>query len=333
MQLQNYHQLYITQICRDVVSVNQLAARLTGRNLPLSHFNLKSLEEITTRARLLEMSVNDRARELDQIINDHGAAQQHFLTDAVEQPWERAVTANKLPCYINRTTESVHYLSPKYTEIINSLVHFNFVRYSAYRTAMKLKALQSAFGLDQVTVDILASAFENHGLGPNARARQSVVKIDEKGEGAAAASTSNGKSETTKGTTAPQKVAKIFDMNINPETGELIPYELRQMGVSEMISCLNEIFKAVNAAANNNINSAAIGSEITSGVGSTSSSAASSSQPGTSKAASSKRSNGAGGKDSAIDSPGTGSNNINNSINVPLSVDLCLNFMLSLFDG
>lgn len=80
--------------------MNELSARLTGRNIPLSHANLKSLEEVTTRARLLQVSVDERARELEQMLRDHGAAQQHFLTEAVEAPWERAVTSNKLPCYI-----------------------------------------------------------------------------------------------------------------------------------------------------------------------------------------------------------------------------------------
>lgn len=80
--------------------MNELAARLTGRNVPLSHANLKSLEEVTTRARLLQVAVDERARELDQAVLDHGTAQQHFLVEAVEEPWERAVMANKLPCYI-----------------------------------------------------------------------------------------------------------------------------------------------------------------------------------------------------------------------------------------
>lgn len=80
--------------------VNELAARLTGRNVPLSHANLKTLEEVTTRARLLQVSVDERARDLEQAVHDHGNAQQHFLTEAVDAPWERAVTANKLPCYI-----------------------------------------------------------------------------------------------------------------------------------------------------------------------------------------------------------------------------------------
>lgn len=314
------------------MNVNQLAARLTGRNLPLSHYNLKSLEEITTRARLLEMSVNDRGRELDQIINEHGAGEQNFLTEAVEQPWERAVTSNKLPCYINRATESVHYLSPKYTEIINSLVHFNFVRYCAYRTAMKLKALQSAFGLDHVTVQMLASAFENHGLGPNAKARTSIASSEENAEAAKSSPRTEEKSDATAPKTARKsmprndekdghatkttKAAKSFDMNINAETGDLIPYELRHMGVSEIISCLNHIFEAVNVGLGNN------GSDITSGVGSNSSAA--SSQPGTS----SQR-----GKQANLDSPDTNGSNAQSTINVPLSVDLVLNFMLSLFDG
>lgn len=92
--------MYVVPVSRDVIHVNEIAARLTGRNVPLSHGNLKSLEEVTTRARLLRISIDERSRELDQIQQDHGRQQQHFLTEAVDEPWERAVTNNKLPCYI-----------------------------------------------------------------------------------------------------------------------------------------------------------------------------------------------------------------------------------------
>lgn len=98
--LRAFNHIHVAPVARDSVSVNELAARLTGRNVPLSHSNLKSLEEITTRVRLLQLSVDERARDLERIVQEHGSEQQDFLTKAVEEPWERAVTSNKLPCYI-----------------------------------------------------------------------------------------------------------------------------------------------------------------------------------------------------------------------------------------
>lgn len=73
---------------------------MTGRNVSLSHEYLKTLEDATSRVRLLQFAVDERHRELNKIINDQGSVQQHFLCEAVEEPWERTVTANKLPCYI-----------------------------------------------------------------------------------------------------------------------------------------------------------------------------------------------------------------------------------------
>jgi len=80
--------------------VNELAARITGCNVLLSHSNLNHLEELNTRSRLLQLAVEERQKAIEQSIRDHGSAQQQFLNSAVDHPWERAVAANKVPYYI-----------------------------------------------------------------------------------------------------------------------------------------------------------------------------------------------------------------------------------------
>jgi dystrophin len=80
--------------------VNELAARITGCNVLLSHSNLNHLEELNTRSRLLQLAVEERQKAIEQSIRDHGSAQQQFLNAAVDHPWERAVAANKVPYYI-----------------------------------------------------------------------------------------------------------------------------------------------------------------------------------------------------------------------------------------
>lgn len=50
------------------------------------------------------------------------------------------------------------------TELINTLNEFNEVRYSAYRTAMKLRSVQRHLCLDLVKFDGLIEIFYNCGL-------------------------------------------------------------------------------------------------------------------------------------------------------------------------
>lgn len=73
---------------------------MTGSNLLLSHLNLNKLEELNTRWKLLQVSIDERKKALEQSIIDHGSVQQQFLNDGVEHPWERAVASNKVPYYI-----------------------------------------------------------------------------------------------------------------------------------------------------------------------------------------------------------------------------------------
>jgi len=47
---------------------------------------------------------------------------------------------------------------------MNSLTEFNEVRYSAYRTAMKLRTVQRRLCLDLVLLDNLINIFNQHGL-------------------------------------------------------------------------------------------------------------------------------------------------------------------------
>lgn len=352
--MQNFNQIYVIPITHDTVNVNQLSARLTGRNVPLSHGNLKSLEEVTTRARLLEMDVHERRQELNRIVTDHGSAQQHFLTDAVDQPWERAVTDNKLPCYINHTTESVHMLSPKYTEIMASLTKFNYIYYSAYRTAFKLRSLQRQLCLDKVSFDMLTNAFEHHKLGPNhssgsleksktngtavaptqpaqppslsSISSPSTTASDNQASSSASTGTnskqsqskqansssattatcrsqSNGTATTVSATNGPSTTTTAAQGSNGQQTAtENIPYELRFIGISDIISCLNMIFESANDA---------IRREDAEKVAQAT---------GKSKKSSKNQQNLGDSLESKL-------------INVPLCVDLCLNLVLALYDA
>ena len=49
-------------------------------------------------------------------------------------------------------------------ELMSSLTEFNEVRYSAYRTALKLRAVQKRLCLHLISINTLIAIFDEHGL-------------------------------------------------------------------------------------------------------------------------------------------------------------------------
>nr|XP_027202753.1 dystrophin-like [Dermatophagoides pteronyssinus] len=304
-QLKTYNQMYVVPVSRDVIHVNEIAARLTGRNVPLSHGNLKSLEEVTTRARLLRISIDERSRELDQIQQDHGRQQQHFLTEAVDEPWERAVTNNKLPCYINRQTETVHLLSPRYIQIIDSMNEFNDVRYAAYRTAMKLRRLQLKLGLNYVNLNNLVQAFEQYGLGPNNNSQRKLSKNLKSDNTTNDDSSNDNKKEST--TTNNRE-----EDNINDD----LPYELRLISVPDIVSCLKKIFETAEIERQQQEERSTTTTKTSSN-----------------KKQSKDKENVKILANNNADDNDLKSSSSSMAINIPICVDLCLNWLLDLYDA
>ncbi|XP_076371718.1 dystrophin-like isoform X2 [Tachypleus tridentatus] len=153
----------VTPLQRYLEDVNEAAGRITGCNVLLSHANLNRLEELNTRWRLLLLAIEDRRKQLESALTDQSTTQQ-FLNAPVEEPWERAVSGNKVPYYINHLSETTHWDHPKMVELMESLAEYNNVRYSAYRTAMKLRTVQKQLCLDLLNLNNLINAFDQHGL-------------------------------------------------------------------------------------------------------------------------------------------------------------------------
>ncbi|CAN8018129.1 unnamed protein product, partial [Ixodes persulcatus] len=147
-----------------VESLNEAAGAITSCGVLLSHNNLNRLEELNGRWRLLQLAIDERRRQLEHALLDQGSAQQQFLNASVEQPWERAVAGNKVPYYINHISETTHWDHPRMMEMMDSLVEFNDVRYSAYRTSMKIRTIQKNLCLDLVFMNNAINAFDQHGL-------------------------------------------------------------------------------------------------------------------------------------------------------------------------
>ncbi|XP_062039368.1 dystrophin isoform X13 [Lepus europaeus] len=157
----------IAPLKENVSHVNDLGRQLTTLDIQLSPYNLSTLEDLNTRWKLLQVAVEDRVRQLHEAHRDFGPASQHFLSTSVQGPWERAISPNKVPYYINHETQTTCWDHPKMTELYQSLADLNNVRFSAYRTAMKLRRLQKALCLDLLTLSAACDALDQHNLKQN----------------------------------------------------------------------------------------------------------------------------------------------------------------------
>ncbi|XP_072205225.1 dystrophin isoform X13 [Excalfactoria chinensis] len=150
-----------------VHQVNELAHRFAPADIQLSPYTLSCLEDLNTRWKVLQVAIDERIRQLHEAHRDFGPTSQHFLTTSVQGPWERAISPNKVPYYINHETQTTCWDHPKMTELYQSLADLNNVRFSAYRTAMKLRRLQKALCLDLLNLSAACDALDQHNLKQN----------------------------------------------------------------------------------------------------------------------------------------------------------------------
>ncbi|XP_032728995.1 utrophin isoform X4 [Lontra canadensis] len=113
------------------------------------------------------VSVDDRLKQLQEAHRDFGPSSQHFLSTSVQLPWQRSISHNKVPYYINHQTQTTCWDHPKMTELFQSLADLNNVRFSAYRTAIKIRRLQKALCLDLLELNTTNEVFKQHKLNQN----------------------------------------------------------------------------------------------------------------------------------------------------------------------
>uniref|UniRef100_F7CLV2 Dystrophin related protein 2 n=1 Tax=Equus caballus TaxID=9796 RepID=F7CLV2_HORSE len=144
--------------------VNDLAHQLAISDVHLSMENSRALEQINVRWKQLQGSVGERLKQLQDAHRDFGPGSQHFLSSSVQVPWERAISPNKVPYYINHQAQTTCWDHPKMTELYQTLADLNNIKFSAYRTAMKLRRVQKALRLDLVTLTTALEIFNEHDL-------------------------------------------------------------------------------------------------------------------------------------------------------------------------
>ncbi|XP_054021782.1 dystrophin isoform X4 [Dryobates pubescens] len=157
----------IVPLKEKVHQLNELAHQFTPSDIQLSQYNLSCVEDLNTRWKVLQVAIDERIRQLHEAHRDFGPTSQHFLTTSVQGPWERAISPNKVPYYINHETQTTCWDHPKMTELYQSLADLNNVRFSAYRTAMKLRRLQKALCLDLLSLSAACDALDQHNLKQN----------------------------------------------------------------------------------------------------------------------------------------------------------------------
>ncbi|KAK3089530.1 hypothetical protein FSP39_004327 [Pinctada imbricata] len=144
--------------------VNDYAEQLKNFHVAISTANIHRINEDVTRWNELQISIDDRLKALQEALRDFGPDSQHYLSASIDHPWERAVSGNKVPYYINHSTTTTHWDHPVMTALMENLTDFNNVRFAAYRTAMKLRMLQKKLRLDLLPMKVAIEAFDRHEL-------------------------------------------------------------------------------------------------------------------------------------------------------------------------
>ena len=126
----------------------------------LSHGNRRDLEEMTRR---LKYVIVENAKR-QKIVTDNSFEEPvDFLSSALPEGWERAAI-DGLPYYINHRNEVTQWDHPEFTDLMESLLEMNTVKYSVYRMALKLRKVQQRLCLDLLDVKAALVAFDEHGL-------------------------------------------------------------------------------------------------------------------------------------------------------------------------
>ncbi|KAA8588756.1 hypothetical protein FQN60_010101 [Etheostoma spectabile] len=190
----------LTQVKEGMKHINDLAHQLAISDVHLSMENARTLEHLNSRWKVLQASIEERLKQLQDAHRDFGPGSQHFLSMqsvlfdpqlnplwfsleaglnatvtlshrvlclhycSVQIPWERAISPNKVPYYINHQAQTTCWDHPKMTELYQALADLNNIKFSAYRTAMKLRRVQKALRLDLVALSSLGEVFREQEL-------------------------------------------------------------------------------------------------------------------------------------------------------------------------
>ncbi|KAK0429407.1 hypothetical protein QR680_011365 [Steinernema hermaphroditum] len=141
--------------------VNDSAGRIQAANIEVTRELDAQIRAVNERYVKLKKDVVTRGAAMERAFRDFGPSSEHFLFKSVYPPWQRAISKhNQLPYYVNHQTHNTQWDHPHMVEILQQLAHFNQVKFCAYRTGMKLRALQKRLCLDLVDLRDLEECFK-----------------------------------------------------------------------------------------------------------------------------------------------------------------------------
>ncbi|XP_037924851.1 dystrophin, isoforms A/C/F/G/H isoform X9 [Hermetia illucens] len=169
----------MTTACALLDDCNEQQGFFTANHVLVPTPCLSKLEDLNTRMKLLQIAMDERQKVLmnagaNQSLgnSEDGRTTSNSgtigplpnLGQSVKPPWERATTAANVPYYIDHERETTHWDHPEMIELMKSLADLNEVRFSAYRTALKLRAVQKRLALDRIPMSVAIDSFDRHGL-------------------------------------------------------------------------------------------------------------------------------------------------------------------------
>lgn len=142
--------------------MNSIFDWMTTSDVPLSQQNLKRISELNTIWSLIQVSVEERQKLIEQAFDNQGASEQKFLMQTIADlpHWERRVATSRVPYFIDHNTSSTNWDHPKYTDFFKTMSNVKHYVYSAYRTAIKLRHIQRKLGLDMLMLEQLKEIFD-----------------------------------------------------------------------------------------------------------------------------------------------------------------------------
>ncbi|CAK8689271.1 unnamed protein product [Clavelina lepadiformis] len=163
-RMQDFQSSSVQPLSEHISKLDDHLANLRKMNMGISSDALKKIDELHMRWKLMQVYCSERVKQLMEAMRDFGPSSQLFLTTSVDGCWERAVSDNKVPYYINHEKHLTSWDHPKMAELMESMVDLNDVRFSAYRTALKVRRLQKALCLDLLSLSEAKNAFSHHKL-------------------------------------------------------------------------------------------------------------------------------------------------------------------------
>uniref|UniRef100_A0A913HW11 Calponin-homology (CH) domain-containing protein n=1 Tax=Strongyloides stercoralis TaxID=6248 RepID=A0A913HW11_STRER len=140
--------------------MNDAGGRIQASDIVMTSSLRSQINAVNERYALLKREISIRQAALERAFEDFGPSSEHFLIESCQSPWQRAISkCNQLPYYINHDTEVTQWDHPVMVDIMEQVQTFNQVKFSAYRTAMKLRALQKRLCLDLIDMKQLDKAF------------------------------------------------------------------------------------------------------------------------------------------------------------------------------